>query len=248
MSGKGGFAPRTDKAGGQYRKPGDGSRAARPKDAATLVLVRRDRKEPEVLMGKRSAGHAFMPNKFVFPGGRIDRADYAIAPMTDFTPVTAQRVTYLTPEAKARALAMAALRETYEEVGMLVGARGEPLRPTRSPAWKPILDAGVVPRLDILHMIARAVTPPYRTKRFDARFFMADAEHIQAEVQGVADASGELLEVHWVPLSEARALDLPQITRMVLEELGLRLGDRDPSERPVPFVRFAKGKAVQDLL
>ncbi len=48
----------------------------RPKDAATIILVRRQRRKLYVLMGMRHSRHAFMPDRYVFPGGRVDRADH----------------------------------------------------------------------------------------------------------------------------------------------------------------------------
>ena len=83
---------------------------------------------------------------------------------------------------RARALALAAIRETYEETGLVVGEPDTPTLRSRSPAWADFLRHDANPRLDVLHYIARAITPPYRNRRFDARFFMVDAEHIQGEV------------------------------------------------------------------
>ena len=93
----------------------------RPKDSATLILVRRDGPKPRILMGQRSGGHAFMPNKFVFPGGRLDPADCRVKPARDLDPATLAKLMArmrgrATPS-RARGLAHAALRETWEEAG-----------------------------------------------------------------------------------------------------------------------------------
>lgn len=218
--------------------------ALRPRDAATLILVRKDKDAPRVLMGKRHGGMAFMANKFVFPGGRVDPGDHRIAAGGDLRPEVSAKVSHGITISRARGLALAAIRETFEEAGVLVGERSANIPRTRAVAWKKFFAHGVVPRLDRLDFIARAVTPPNRTRRFDARFFMADAEAIAHQLD--AAANEELLTPCWVTLAEARALDLPSITRTVLDEVEARIaGD---SARPVPFFQFLRGKASISLL
>jgi len=95
-------------------------------------------------------------------------------------------------------------------------------------------------------MIARAITPPNRTRRFDARFFMADAGAIGHALD--ATHHEELLKPSWLSLAEARALDLPGITRRVLDEVELRLDDPQGAARPAPFFRFLRGKTVETQL
>jgi 8-oxo-dGTP pyrophosphatase MutT (NUDIX family) len=226
-----------------------GRRAVRPRDAATLVLVRRDPDgRHRVLMGQRHASHKFMPNKFVFPGGRVDPADGRIEPVAGLRPAVMEKLCAGCPPTKARALAMAAIRETFEETGLLVGEAGAAPRRTRSEPWAKFMANGVVPRLDILDYVARAVTPPYRDRRFDARFFMADATHIQGDVHDTSGASGELLEIHWVPLDEAQKLDLPTITHVVIDEVARRLRQGDPSAGSVPFFITRHGKRREEAV
>jgi 8-oxo-dGTP pyrophosphatase MutT (NUDIX family) len=217
----------------------------RPKDAATLVLVRRDNDAPRILMGCRSSGMAFMANKYVFPGGRMDPGDQRISVEKDLRPEVMARVARGITTARARGLALAAIRETFEETGILIGERNTAPR-TRSPAWVKFFAHGVAPRLDTFTFIARAVTPPNRTRRFDARFFMADAGTIGHALD--AATHEELLQPAWLTLAEARVLDLPSITRRVLEEVETRLGDGPETDRPAPFFRFLKGKTVQTEL
>lgn len=217
----------------------------RPKDAATLVLVRRDADAPRILMGCRSSGMAFMANKYVFPGGRMDAGDQRIPVAADLRPDVMARVSRGITTSRARGLALAAVRETFEETGILLGERG-PTPRTRSPAWVKFFAHGVAPRLDSFQFIARAITPPNRTRRFDARFFMADAGVIAHTLD--AASHEELLKPAWLTLAEARALDLPNITRRVLDEVETRLGDGPETSRPAPFFRFLKGKTVQTEL
>ncbi len=178
---------------------------ARPRDAATLVLVRRDGSLPRILMGQRAGGHDFMPDKWVFPGGRIDRTDYHGPMLTELRPEVAAdlaasaRLRRQSGENLARALGRTAIRETYEETGLVIGRQG---------------DAGIAADLGALSYIARAITPPARHKRFDARFLMADAECLASlEPQD----SRELGEVAWFTMAECRDLDLPIVTRAVLD-------------------------------
>jgi len=216
----------------------------RPKDAATLVLVRRDADGPRVLMGQRHGGMAFMANKYVFPGGRIDPGDQRIALGGALRPHVEARLG--ASATRARGLALAAIRETFEEAGVLVGERARDLPRTKNPAWQRFFAHGIAPRLDALEFIARAITPPNRTRRFDARFFMADAGAI-AHVLDTAHTD-ELLTPCWLTLAEARALDLPSITRIVLDEVEARIGDGAGGSRPVPFFRFRGGKSRMSYL
>lgn len=216
----------------------------KPRDAATLILVRKDKGGPRVLMGKRHGGMAFMANKYVFPGGRLDPADARIATGGDLRPEVSAKVAFGSTPKKARGLALAAIRETFEETGVLIGERSAKIPRTRAEAWRKYFAHGIVPRLEALDFIARAITPPKRTRRFDARFFMADAEAIAHQLD--AAANEELLTPCWVTLAEARALDLPSITRTVLNEVEARIsGD---STRPVPFFQFLRGKASVQYL
>jgi 8-oxo-dGTP pyrophosphatase MutT (NUDIX family) len=211
----------------------------RPKDAATLVLVRRDADASRVLMGQRHGSMAFMANKYVFPGGRVDPCDARVKVGGDFRPHVRERLLRETSEIRARGLALAAIRETFEETGILVGERGATVPPTKS-AWSRFFAHGIMPRLDRLDYIARAITPPNRPRRFDARFFMADAGAIAHELD--AAHSDELLTPCWLTFAEARAIDIPAITRAVLAEVEARTNAPEAS-RPVPFFRFVHGKS-----
>jgi 8-oxo-dGTP pyrophosphatase MutT (NUDIX family) len=221
-------------AGETGRRPGT-VRAVRPRHAATLILVRREEPEPRVLMGRRHGGHDFMPDKWVFPGGRIDPSDYRAPSASELRPSVAARLEKTGPARRGRALAMAAIRETFEEAGLLL-ARPAPSRSAAGP-WRDFLSRGAMADLEAVDFVARAVTPPNSPKRFDARFFLADAARLLS-FDRAADC-GELDEIAWVSLTDALKLDLPSVTRFVLRELPLRLAD--PS-RPAPSLRFARGR------
>ena len=212
-----------------------GTKAVRPRDAATLIVLRRDGPKPRVLMGRRHGGHNFMPDKWVFPGGRIDPSDFRAPVATELRPEVAERLATTAPPKRARALALSAVRETFEETGLLLAKPANP-RPGAGP-WRPFLEQGALPDLAALDFIARAVTPPMVPKRFDARFFMADAENL-ISLERQPDC-GELAEIAWVELDEALALDLPTVTSFVLREVPLRLADPG---RPFPYLRVRRGQ------
>jgi 8-oxo-dGTP pyrophosphatase MutT (NUDIX family) len=213
--------------------------ALRPRDAATLIIVRREKGYPRVLMGKRHGDMAFQPNKYVFPGGRLDPGDQRISIGGELKPHVFEKVCVGTPPRRARGLALAAIRETFEETGVLVGERTARAPRSRAPAWAKFFAHGVVPRLDTLELVARAVTPPGRTRRFDARFFMVDGSAIAHELDSTANE--ELLTPAWLTLAEARALDLPSITRRILDEVEARIFAGPGSQRPIPFFRYTRG-------
>ncbi len=207
-----------------------------PRDAAALVLCRRDQGEPQILLGRRAGGLKFMPNLYVFPGGRVDVADARAARASDLRPEVLAKLTIGASAVRAHALAMAAVRETFEEAGLLVGQRAERRLRSKSESWSKFLANGVVPALHGLDYIARAITPPRNPRRFDTRFFLADATH--AHAPDALLGSGELLDLRWVALSRVRELPLPEATLMVIAEVEKRVAHPDPSRLPIPFARY----------
>lgn len=219
----------------------EGARAVKPRDAATIILVRRDAAKPRVLMGKRNSGHDFMPNLWVFPGGRIDRADFRAPHATDLRPEVAAKFDRHIKLRRGQALALAAIRETFEEAGLLLAKKAPP-RPGVGP-WREFLAQGALPDLEAMEIIARAVTPPMLAKRFDTWFLMADAERL-ISLDRQPDC-GELEEIAWVDFDDALGLELPMVTRTMIKEAVLRLDD---PERPSPYMRFGvRGHKVAHL-
>jgi 8-oxo-dGTP pyrophosphatase MutT (NUDIX family) len=210
-----------------------GQRAVRPKNAATVMIVRRDAAKPRVLMGRRHGGHSFMPDRWVFPGGRIDRADYRAPFATELRADVGGTFDKHLPAGRGRALALAAIRETWEEAGLLLARPGQA---RANGVWKDFVAQGVLPDLEALDVIARAITPPAAGKRFDTWFLLADAERL-VSLDRQADC-GELDQIDWVDFDDAMDLKLPQVTRMMIKEAAERT--KDPS-RPKPFFRFKDG-------
>src|SRR5262249_38456976 len=168
-----------------------------PRDAATLMLIDRSGPAAKVLLGRRHASHKFMPGKFVFPGGRVEPIDRRMASATPIEPRVETRLmrrTQRPSRERARAILLAAIRETFEETGLLIGTKRS--TPVRSPGgpWDAFVAAGVVPDLASVHFVARAVTPPGRLKRFDTRFFAVDAGSIAARQDGKVGPDTELTE------------------------------------------------------
>ncbi|HQT66828.1 MAG: hypothetical protein B7Z78_02190 [Rhodospirillales bacterium 20-60-12] len=185
-----------------------------PRHAASIILLRHDQAGLKALMGLRGAGHKFMPNKMVFPGGAVDDADYG-APLAQPLPpaVRARLERGATPDL-ALALGHAAARELAEETGLSLG---EP------------------PDLSRIDYLCRAITPPDRAYRFDARFFVGDFSLLTGTLAG----SGELESLDWYLVDDMLKLDLALATRVVMQKL-LEYLDQDPATRssgPVPVLR-----------
>ena len=231
-----------------------GAPILKPRDAATLIVLDRTAGEPRVLMGKRRMDLAFMPGKYVFPGGRVDRADHFAVSAHDLRDAEVAKLLVemkgARSKSRARALALAALREAFEEAGIVVGhkAAGAVQSPASTTAsWAQFYATGYQPALAGMTFFARAITPPGRPRRYDTRFFCVEATAI-AEQRSIND--GELSGLDWMSLEAARALDIPNITRVILEDLGEQLADGTlgGGTRPVPFYYQRNGTFYRDLI
>ncbi len=199
------------------------------RDAATLVLMRRTPTETRVLLGQRSKGHQFMPNSYVFPGGRVDEGDEAPPSLSEMSDAC---VASLSVRAKrpARAFAMTSIRETFEETGLLVG-RPEKSEVSLDGSWQSFFDHGVTPCLQGITFVGRALTPPGPPRRFDTRFLLADADEVLADDRPPLDGA-ELSDLQWIEIKAAQSLNLPSVTRFVLEDIQKRLAGEAESQKP----------------
>ena len=205
------------------------------RNAATVIVLRDRHDDPSILMGQRGAKAAFMPNKFVFPGGALDPADTDVPLATPLPEVCHNRLADNSPDGLQHGLAAAAIRELWEETGLVLGTPGD--WPTPPPQdWQSFAATGHRPSASGLQFVFRAVTPPGRPRRFDARFFLVDANQIQGDLDDFTHASDELSHLQWVKLSKARSFDLPFITEIVLAEIEGRVRDTTPPDS-VPFYR-----------
>ncbi len=202
------------------------------RDAATVILVRDASTRPAVLMGQRGRGAVFLPDKFVFPGGAVDEADREIRLVAGPPGDTSRRLRMAsvagpTPEA----LAVTAIRELWEETHLRLAESGDWY--DAPPGWEGFQAR---PSAAGLHFFFRAVTPPGRPRRFDARFFIASAEALLDAPDAHPASTDELSHLAWVPLDEVRRLNLAFITELVLAELAQHLPRLDSPDR-VPFIR-----------
>ncbi|ANK82428.1 MAG: hypothetical protein TEF_17745 [Rhizobiales bacterium NRL2] len=206
---------------------GQGTRPVRPRDAASLVILRGEGEDAEVLMGRRASRHRFMPHMYVFPGGRLDREDRMAEVLRDLPPKPKSRLTRQVGEDVARGLAVAAVRETWEETGFIFGElEGERLKPDLAP----------------LDYMARAITPPPSPIRFHARFFVADAAHAHGGPGTPLGGSGELLDLAFRPVREALTMPIADVTEFVLEELLRRL--RGTSIEAIPIFSYQNNAPI----
>jgi 8-oxo-dGTP pyrophosphatase MutT (NUDIX family) len=190
--------------------------SARPRDAASLLLLKPGTTGTAILMGRRPPASSFIPDAFVFPGGKVDPQDRQLA--CPF-PLEAETLRGLRSGASvtagtARALANAAIRETYEETGLLL-ARPADFRAPGPGTWREFERKALGPDHTALRMIGRAITPSASPVRYHARFFVASA----ADVRGSLAPTEELLDLAWYPVSEALGLPIIDVTRLLLEEI-----------------------------
>jgi len=190
------------------------ARVVRPRDAASLILLRGEGRTLEVLAGRRPLDVKFMPGVYVFPGGAIDPPDRIAWSIESRTEALG---------AKLARSARAALRETWEEAGILVGRAGG--APPHEPAVRPIeqayLGRGLVAAMDVLTYVGRAITPSHSFRRFNTRFFLCDGTNVFGEPA----ASDELEDVGWHPIGGEALASFRDVTRFMLARaIALRQG------------------------
>ena len=207
--------------------------AIRP--AATVIVLRNRAHAPQVLMGQRGAKAAFMPNKFVFPGGAVDPQDAAVPLLSEISNPCKDRLSEESEGPSAQALCAAAIRELFEETGQILGQQAAWPDPVPD-GWQAFATEGYRPIAEPLQFVFRAITPPGRPRRFDARFFLLDAAFLQSDLDDFSAASDELSHLQWVPLEHARSFDLPFITEVVMAEIAGRLDAPAPPDS-VPFFK-----------
>jgi 8-oxo-dGTP pyrophosphatase MutT (NUDIX family) len=186
----------------------------RPRDAASLILLRGEGRELEVLAGRRPLHVRFMPGVHVFPGGAIDPPDRVFWNVESGTQALGPKL--------ARC-ARAALRETWEEAGVLVGcpAGSHPAVPATRPIERAYREHGLAAALDVLTYVGRAITPSHSNRRFNTRFFLSDG----GNVFGEPAASEELEDVRWYPIGRHPLESFRDVTRFMLARaIALRSG------------------------
>jgi 8-oxo-dGTP pyrophosphatase MutT (NUDIX family) len=188
-----------------------------------------------------------MPSKFVFPGGAVDPQDGEVAPARPLPDPELERLARRADPALGPVLALTAIRELWEEAGLALSLPEGPVPPAAPSEWASFYAAGHRPNAEALRFVFRAITPPGRPRRFDARFFVADAGALAGDPDDFGLAADELSHLSWLTLGDARGLDLPFITEVVLAEVEARLRAPD-SPRAVPFFYHQDGKSFVDQL
>lgn len=219
------------------------------RDAATVILIRDKATRPQVLMGQRGAKAAFMPNKFVFPGGALDKGDLDVPLAEAGVDPCLTRLGEDANPAHAQGLLVAAIRELWEETGQILGAPGAwPGGADTVPDdWRSFADTGFIPSAKGMAFVFRAITPKGRPRRFDARFFAVDADKLRTDIDDFSRASDELSHLQWIPLEDVRRFDLPFITEVVLAEIVGRLPELGaPPE--VPFFNNSQEESLFERL
>lgn len=210
----------------------------RPADAAALILVDRSARTPRLLFGRRNPRLRFMPGKLVFPGGRLEPKDRHMPVYGMLDEVSerrlGERVARPSP-GRARGLALAAIRETFEETGLALGTLEAGAPDTVPEGWQDFGAAGLFPNLEALTFVARAITPPGLIRRFDTRFFIADLADVGHQVEGVVGPEQEFVETTWLTVKQARDAEIPDITRAIVEEVEHRLSGGARPWLPVPL-------------
>lgn len=216
------------------------------RDAATVILIRDKSTRPQVLMGQRGANAAFMPNKFVFPGGAVDATDAQVPLADGGAEPCLTRLGEQADVLKAKSLLVAAIRELWEETGQILGQAGA-WDGDVPDDWKSFAKAGFIPSAKGMAFVFRAITPKGRTRRFDARFFAVDADELKTDIDDFSRASDELSHLQWIPLDDVRRFDLPFITEVVLAEIVGNLPDLGAPAQ-VPFFNNSDEKSLFERL
>ncbi|MEM8630299.1 MAG: NUDIX hydrolase [Pseudomonadota bacterium] len=209
------------------------------RDAATIIVVRRDGDRRSVLMGQRGKDATFMPGKFVFPGGAVDEDDSHVPVLRALSQVCHSRLQDGITPGLGAALIAAGIRELWEETGQILGqdARWDFVPPK---SWDSFARTGHRPDAGAMRFVFRAITPPGRPRRFDARFFAVDAAAFASDPDDFSRAQDELSHLQWVPLESTRDFDLPFITQIALAEVAAltrSVGPGIPIPASVPFFK-----------
>lgn len=228
----------------------DETKADRPiKDASSVILVRRGGR-PSVLMGQRGKSAVFMPEKFVFPGGAVEPADQLMALGHEASEASLRRLEKSSRPGLAKALQLAAIREVWEETGLRLSRKSaakSEAPPDVPDIWRSFVADGSMPDASGMTFVFRAVTPPGQTRRFDARFFLADSSAIAGDMDDFSRASDELSRLQWIPIDKVRSFNIPFITEVVLADVMERI-ETATEDDSAPFFRHECGRSLYDRL
>jgi 8-oxo-dGTP pyrophosphatase MutT (NUDIX family) len=208
--------------GEDARRDGDRTHPVRPRHAASLIVLRWRGARAELLMGRRAPRNRFMPDVYVFPGGGVSPGDGGRPVASPLRPAVHRALRAASRAPSPRAVASAAVRETHEETGLRLGS---------------LVGGELRADLSKLHYLARAITPSYQSTRYHARFFLAE----RGDLHGAVRSNGELLDLHWVTLEQARELPIVDVTELVLDQVALFVAG---ARRSPPLIYYRNRKPI----
>lgn len=239
-------------------------KVVRIRDASSLLIIDRQSKSPSVLMGRRNKQLVFMPGKYVFPGGRSDSEDGSVSSANELSLEDQQKLLAgmgsRASKRRAKALALCAIRETFEETGLKLAADFHPsvmnsgvgnIVTGNHPGWEQFMLGGSVPDLQNLRYFARAITPPAFSRRFDTRFFIIFRDQISGGFDQALISCGELEDLNWVSLEKAATLNIADITSRILNDAQMLLTDTDcylPKSLPVVQYYTRYGRLTREVI
>jgi 8-oxo-dGTP pyrophosphatase MutT (NUDIX family) len=202
----------------------------RPVDAAGLILLRGKPDAPEILLGRRHAKTAFLPDIYVVPGGRVDPEDHLPSGFRErLHPFVAEALIAGGTRRPPIAFLRAALRELHEETGLILGGPSSG-KPETAAVWRTYAEAGVAPDFGAFDFVLRAITPVGSKRRYNTRFFLGDGGAAAGDLAG----DGELLDLGWRRVAELDRLNIVDVTWALIRLALARWRDRVAVGRQPP--------------
>ena len=195
-------------------------------------------------MGLRPSKSRFMPDVYVFPGGAVDASDARAKPAVPLSDDCAQYMAVAGSAARAQTIAMAAVRETFEETGLLIARPGNP-GAVKESSWQAMATRGMSADLSALKYIGRATTPADQPIRFNARFFLCDSESVESLDGDSWVQTDELLDLRWVPIHNPGELTIRNVTQFLLIELDTWLNNKEQWQGYPAFTKKSGKRVVE---
>ena len=222
-----------------------------PQDASSLIIIDDQGPSSRFLMGLRNKNLSFMPNKYVFPGGKVETDDLNLTTIDDLSKrdklLLSMKTSTAICEQMIRGLALAAIRETYEETGNIVGKPNINEHIPQNSSWNAFYSQNVIPSLSFVKFCGRAITPENNVRRYDTRFFCTHAKYI---AKSTLFRAGEFDHIKWLTFQQTLQYPLPNITRNILQKVyeGLYQGDLFSDKFQVPFYYTQNNNFKNELL
>ena len=194
------------------------NKIVKPKDASSIIVLKRNKGKVMVLMGRRPLTAKFMPGVYVFPGGAVEKDDFKIGKYYNLTSKLSKSKDKASSTNHSIAIQLAAIRETAEETGLFLGKRQTIIEPAIFPKnniWLPFYNQSLNPEIFKLIFLGRAITPSFMKIRFHARFYIAFFE----DFVGNINSNGELEKLDWFNIREVKHLNVADVTEFMIDEI-----------------------------